>query len=446
MSESRWRESHLLANPSTAAYDDTYYYQHDQYTETPSHRFVPYPPINQYVENPSHQSALHPQMYRQSSNPQLQMGLDVFNGIWPQISNLNDSTLMAAIQPVRQSIGSVNRSHDPESHIIADSGTVDPPPCNQRETRAKLPRTPGICSAVRPVRSTSAGSAVPVPAAPVQVPTSIPAPAADPVVMPGILTTASATSSGDVPVPFNNDTSAGPLPIPVKLDREEKKKAIAEARVEAVRQMFLGTAVPNRTECKDLVRLAAAHGVESVVGGVFANPPTNAEREVRLAMTDARRRFKAYGLCHASRDLGLRVAHTVTDTQIPYCAGRVRQLLSGCEFLRDNHTDAYFSSPFFEHFVIDMLTYTPYELCSFIRVEHMDNFFGFVGAAIIATLHDFVEGHYLPRDLDGGCWRVYYLEIMHLIEGIRSSADDSQWLQNWQQQLLQRSCACLLAH
>ncbi|KAF8122772.1 hypothetical protein EV363DRAFT_1300962 [Boletus edulis] len=97
------------------------------------------------------------------------------------------------------------------------------------------------------------------------------------------LSQAASMASGDFFIPFTDDTSAGPPPIPVELNHQQKKKVIAKARAEVVHWMFLGQTVSNQTECKALVQLAVAHDVQSVVGGVITNSPTNAEQEVRIA-------------------------------------------------------------------------------------------------------------------------------------------------------------------
>ena len=125
-----------------------------------------------------------------------------------------------------------------------------------------------------------------------------------------------------------------------------------------------------------------------------------------------------------------------------YRAQRVRELLTGFKFLQVHPGSLYFSSSFIEHFVLDVLTLSPFHLCTFVQVNNMNNLFSLVGATIIATLHDFFHGNYDPLDLDNERWHEYYVQVKQTIIGMRQ-AQLSDWLNHLQANLLTRACTSL---
>ena len=191
---------------------------------------------------------------------------------------------------------------------------------------------------------------------------------------------------------------------------------------------------------------ALSSAMQSVVGAAIAKPPKNAEREVNLMMANVRSYFKRFCLYHLHNEFGLWLGRDQPGSPIEHCAGRVTHLLAGFEFLRDNPSQPFFSSRFFEHFMLNILTLSPFNLCSFIGVDHLDNLFTLGGAAIIAALHDFEEGFCVPRDVKCDVWRMYYLEVEKVIRGMRQEDYLRQWLDDFQKNLLDRGRASLPPH
>ena len=125
-------------------------------------------------------------------------------------------------------------------------------------------------------------------------------------------------------------------------------------------------------------------------------------------------------------------------SEVEHRAQRVQGLLTGFEFLRELPGSPYFSSSFTEHFILDILTLSPFNLCRFVQVNNMDNLFSLVGASIIAALHDFFDGNYNPREVDNERWHEYYVEVKRIIADMRR-AQLSDWLDRRQTNLLLRA-------
>ncbi|KAG6379906.1 hypothetical protein JVT61DRAFT_10470 [Boletus reticuloceps] len=230
--------------------------------------------------------------------------------------------------------------------------------------------------------------------------------------------------------------------LAVQLTSGQKKDVLSNARRGIVMLMFTRSAVQDRSACKHLIDEALSIGLREVVGAAMVEMPKDGEREMKLEMGNVRHYFKKYCLCHVHKQFGLRLPPGCNGSEIEHRAHRVRELLSGFEFLRDHPDSSYFSSSFIEHFVLDALTLSPFSLCEFVQVNSMDNLFSLVGASIIATLHDFSGGKYEPHNVDNATWYGYYLEVKQVIIDMRQ-AQTSDWLDRLQTNLLARAQASL---
>ena len=105
------------------------------------------------------------------------------------------------------------------------------------------------------------------------------------------------------------------------------------------------------------------------------------------------------------------------ELEFQHCTCRVSELSSSdFSFLRNDPLHLYFSTSYFKHFMLDMLTFPPYSFASFLDDNHMNNLFTLGGVAISAALDDYVEGYLAAQDLHADVWRRYYFPIVELIE------------------------------
>ncbi|KAL4073270.1 hypothetical protein V8B97DRAFT_2103610 [Scleroderma yunnanense] len=98
----------------------------------------------------------------------------------------------------------------------------------------------------------------------------------------------------------------------------------------------------------------------------------------------------------------------------------------------------FFSSSFFQNFMIDMLFLTPMSLWNCVLPnDQLDNIFGLGGAALAVTLKDFIQGYYCKlSDYD-------YLSILSLISCMQTNPIRRDWLVMLQQSLMAQGHAGL---
>ncbi|KAI9567876.1 hypothetical protein HD554DRAFT_2039274 [Boletus coccyginus] len=406
----------ILICHANEATQNNYPVPDEQYIELPlesrpyqAHRFAPY-------------SLPHQLSHSQAA---IEHGQQVFERMWPAIRRSHSPSphLTATVQPVHPNVD-INPFGDPGSNIIAVG-------CTQRHQMwADLPQIP---------------------------PPPPPPPAPAPAPPPAFMSSMPALVPPEVPAPVgptpNNPTVPAPTPVPAPVlpptsvpipqtviagaEDDEKRSIIAQARREIVRLMAAECAVPNKADRKGMIERTIASAIRSATGGTDARPPKGIEREMRETMCEVRRVFKTYALYHLHREFSLRPAQGQPVNA--YRASRVRELLRSYEFLRERPSVFLFSSPFFENFILDALTLFPFQLGSFIGPTKFDNIFCLAGAAIIAALHDFDEGPYKPRSLDGETWRGYYKEIMLKVKEVRADLTTGLWLQDFQSRMLART-------
>ena len=238
------------------------------------------------------------------------------------------------------------------------------------------------------------------------------------------------------------------VPAPIDLTQDQTKAVLKKGRSEIVRIMITTVAVPHHLERQDMYLNAISASIRAVVSGATANPPANYERTLSLAMRDVRHHFKThcahnvqyvYGLClEDSGDDG----YVDPELEFEHCARRVSELSNGgFNFLRDDPSRPYFTSSYFKHLILDMLTLPPYSFATFVDETHMDNFFALGGAAVSAALDDYVEGYLAAQDLHADVWRRYYIPIIGLIGSMREDEVVSGWLRRYQHNLLDRARA-----
>ncbi|KAH0834937.1 hypothetical protein J3R83DRAFT_10627, partial [Lanmaoa asiatica] len=240
------------------------------------------------------------------------------------------------------------------------------------------------------------------------------------------------------PLPTSTPASvAVPRAVTTGTDGDEKKKnVVAEARREIVRLMMVECAVPNKQDRKSMIACTVSLAIQSAAA---SEPPKGIEHEMREMMCEVQRVFKTYALYHLHKEFSLRLAQGQPQTLSAYRATRARELLRSYEFLRKQSSHPFFSSAFFEHFILDVLTLFPFQLGVLVTSTYLDNVFCLAGAAIIAALHDFDEGSYKPRSLDGETWQGYYKEIMLKVKEMQADLTTGLWLHDFQSRLL--ACA-----
>ena len=273
--------------------------------------------------------------------------------------------------------------------------------------------------------------------------------------------TPNSISSGH-PVPAQEDLGSGPTPIstaaeqpasssaaPIELTQAQTRAVLKKGRSEIIRIMITTTAVPHHLKWQDMYLDAISASIQAVVGGAVVNKPEGYVRVLSLAMRDVRHHVKAhcvhnvqhvYGLCLEDGGDG----YVDMDLEFEHCARRARELSNGdFSFLRDNPSHLYFTSTYFKHLVLDMLTNPPYSLAGFVTEVHMDNVFALCGTAILAALDDYVEGYVVNQHLNADVWRRYYIPIIGLIGKMRESEVEVNWLEKYQRNLLNRARARL---
>ncbi|KAF8130855.1 hypothetical protein EV363DRAFT_1450549 [Boletus edulis] len=247
-----------------------------------------------------------------------------------------------------------------------------------------------------------------------------------------------------IPTTIQSLNQAGPPPfLRVQLTDEERRLVICNGRNEVLRLMFTRSAIPPRSLVNSLVDETLSIALQGVVGAAVVELPESAAREMRNMIGNVWRYFQQYSLCHLHKQYGLRLPSGQSGSEAGYRDQRVRQLLSGFDFLRDHPTLPYFSSSFMEHFLLDALTISPFGLHRFVRSNNMDNLFMLAATSIIAALHDFQDGKYDPRNAENSKWHQYSQPVNRMIEQMRQA----QWLESWldglQTNLLARAHASL---
>ena len=187
-----------------------------------------------------------------------------------------------------------------------------------------------------------------------------------------------------------------------------------------------------------MVAHAIRNAMQSVIGHTDVVQPAT-------AMADVRRAFKQYALCHIHNEFGLRPGPNEAASAIEYRAQKVVQLLDNFGYLRDprNKVGEFFSSSFFQNFIINMLFLTPMELWKYVANDNLDTVFRLGGAALAATLHDFRNGYHKEGDASAAHWRESYSQVLHLVTAMHSEPTRGDWLVSLQQSLMARGRAGL---
>lgn len=223
---------------------------------------------------------------------------------------------------------------------------------------------------------------------------------------------------------------------PSTLSKTDKSLMLARARDRIYRVMIVDDAVPIVVKRDEMVEAAIDEAMRSVTTDVRIQVPTSAKKEVIGAMSALRRAFKQCTFYQVNCEFGLRLEGGSTASKIEHWRERVKHLLTDFNFLRDllRPETEYFSSPFFQHFMIDMLFLAPMKLWQY--VDGLDIAFALRATAIAAALTDFWHGYYRDVDSRADNWRGYYTKATELITLMRSDPTRSEWLTRYQQSLI----------
>ena len=211
--------------------------------------------------------------------------------------------------------------------------------------------------------------------------------------------------------------------------------------------MIVEEVVPTDEEWDKKIAQAISVAIQSVIGSSAVAQLPSLQKNTIGAMAAMRQAFKQYAFCHIHKEFGLRQESGSEGSEIQHQATRVRDLLTDFNFLRDPHhlETKFFSSSFFQNFMIDILFLTPMTLWSCIPPnDELDNIFGLGGAALAATLKDFIQGYYCElSDCRADKWRDDYLSILNLITNMQANPVRRDWLVTLQQSLMARGRAGL---
>jgi len=141
-----------------------------------------------------------------------------------------------------------------------------------------------------------------------------------------------------------------------------------------------------------------------------------------------------------SQVLYLRLEPGSEGSEIEHHAERVQGLLENFNYLRDprNPNHEFFSSSFFQNFMVDMLFLTSMNLWKSVQGSTLDTVFGLGGAAMAATLKDFGKGYYHEIDSSSNRWRGDYLQAIQLISHMRDNPARRDWLDELQRHIMAR--------
>lgn len=259
-----------------------------------------------------------------------------------------------------------------------------------------------------------------------------------PVVTPITGTIATPTTAAVATTPSTVSTLA-------ELSTSEKKDVMSRARTNICSFIVAEEAVPAESTRNEMVARAIRMALELVVGFVQVAKPASATKDVIGMMANTQRAYKQYVLCHMNSEFSLRLEPGIEGSEIEHHAERVGFLLENMNYLRDprNPNHEFFSSSFFQNFMIDMLFLTPMNLWQFVRDNTLDTVFGLAGAAIAATLKDFRQGYHSEFDSSAIRWRDDYLEAIQLISHMRDDPARKDWLDSLQQLIMARGRAGL---
>ncbi|KAL4068545.1 hypothetical protein V8B97DRAFT_2059065 [Scleroderma yunnanense] len=196
--------------------------------------------------------------------------------------------------------------------------------------------------------------------------------------------------------------------------------------------MIVEDTVPVDEEQDKKIVQAISVAIQLVVGNTaVAQPPSLTKYTIT---------FKQYVFCHIHKEFGLQWESGSEGSEIQHQATRVRYLLTGFNFLQDPHhpETEFFSSSFFQNFMIDMLFLTPMSLWNCVLPnDQLDNVFGLGGAALAVTLKDFIQGYYCELlDCSAEKWQDDYLSILSLISCMQANPIRRDWLVMLQQSLM----------
>ena len=217
---------------------------------------------------------------------------------------------------------------------------------------------------------------------------------------------------------------------------------LASARNHIQRAMIIDGAVPIVMQRNEMVAAAIKLAMGPFSSDdMHAQVPTSATKEIIGAMSAVRRAFKQHAFSQINQVFGLRSEGSPTS-RITYRKERVRYLLKDFNFLRDlsqpQNEPSYFTTPFFQHFMINMLFLTPMKLWQHVQDGCLDTTFALGATAIAAALGDFWKGYYCDVDAKADNWREQYTKAIDLISLMRSKPDGNEWLTRYQQ--------CIITH
>lgn len=164
-----------------------------------------------------------------------------------------------------------------------------------------------------------------------------------------------------------------------------------------------------------------AHAVEMVSGSSSAKVPKKwkLNQLLKNMISSIHHELKRYCSYHLHHHFGLHLPSSGQGSAKDHCTRRVQDLLLGYKFLRDSPNQPHFSSTFFEHFILDLITILPIGFSEFVLTEHLNNVFALTGAALNTVLHEFYKGVYKPYEVNEGNWGEYYLKSKQLLVGMQ---------------------------
>ena len=202
--------------------------------------------------------------------------------------------------------------------------------------------------------------------------------------------------------------------------------------------MIVDDAVPVVTKWDEMVAAAINAGMRSVTTNTRIHVPTSATKDVIGAMSAMRHAFKQHIIPQVNREFGLHLESGSPASGIEYRRDKVKHLLTNFNFLRDPlyPKNGNFSSPFFQHFMIDMLFCTPMKLW-----QYMDGLNVTFATAIAAALGDFWHGYHRDVDAKAENWRECYARGIELISLMQRDPARNEWLTHYQQSIVTRGQA-----
>ena len=268
----------------------------------------------------------------------MEFGRNVFDHIWSTISDTTART--TGIQPTPPS---------PAVNYFGEGVTTTAPCCAPSQAPEPGYFFPALAPAV-PVSTLIHGS-IPASMPYSTIATTAPRPIFAPPQAPELGFVPAQSSSAipttipipmELPAPRSTITAAVPMlgltsnPAPhltVQLTEQQKRLVLSNARDGVLKSMFTQSAIPDRSSRKALIDQALSSALVEVVGTVMVTLPKNAERKMKLMMGNVHCHFRHYCLCHIHREFGLRLPPGQSGSEIDHRAQRVRDLLTGFEFL-----------------------------------------------------------------------------------------------------------------